>query len=385
MADSRFPGLADGWARFDGPAGTQMVDTAIEAMANFMRSGRSANSHGVFAASEATDAVVAAGRDAVGRLLGGDPRGVVFGPNMTTLVFAFTRAIARTFHPGDEIVCTRLDHDANVMPWVMAAADVGARVVFADFDPSSGRLPVEAVARCLSARTKWVAVTGASNAIGTIPDVEAITPAAHAAGARVLVDAVHLAAHRRVDVAAIGCDVLACSPYKWYGPHAGVLWGEPDLLETLQPYKVRPADDAVPNRFETGTPSFEAIAGVTAAAEFLQEVGMDELAKRETAVFDPLLRGLSAMGHIRVHGPHDLLDRTPTVAFTVEGHTPEAVARHLADERIAVWSGDYYAVEAMAALGLGGTGGAVRAGVSCYTTESDVDRLLTAVGALDRG
>jgi cysteine desulfurase family protein (TIGR01976 family) len=375
----RFPGLADGWARFDGPAGTQAVDTAIDAMAGYLRDGRNANSHGLFAASAATDEMVAASRSAVADLVGGQAEGIVFGPNTTSLMFAFTRAIARSLEPGDEIVCTRLDHDANVTPWVMAAADVRAKVVFADFDVSTGRMSVDAVASCLSERTKWVAVTGASNAIGTIPDITAITAAAHERGARVLIDAVHLTPHRKIDVTAIGCDVLACSPYKWYGPHAGLLCARPDLLAELQPYKVRPADDAVPNRFETGTPSFEAIAATGAAARFLLELGMDAVAAHEAAIFEPLLDGLLEMAHVRVHGPSDMADRTPTVAFTVDGLTPDEVASRLAAARVAVWSGDYYAVEVMTALGLADKGGAVRAGVARYTTESDVARLLESV------
>ena len=382
---ARFPGLGDGWARFDGPAGTQVVDAAIEAMAAYLRDGRNANSHGRFEASQATDALVGRSRSSVARLLGlSDPLGIVFGPNMTSLMFAFTRTLARTWRPGDEIVCTRLDHDANVTPWVLAARDVGAVVQFADFDVASGRLPVEAVTSLLTERTRWVAVTGASNAIGTIPDVPAIASAARAAGARVLVDAVHLTPHRRIDVGALGCDVLVCSPYKWYGPHAGVLAAGVELLEALEPYKVRPADNAVPWRYETGTPSFEAIAGIGAAADFLLELGMDDVADHEAAVFDPLLNGLLAMGHVTVHGPRDLIDRTPTLAFTVAGHSPDEVASVLAAERVAVWSGDYYAVEVMASLGLATSGGAVRAGVVRYTTPDDVNRLLTAVAGLAR-
>ncbi len=379
---SRFPGAQDGWARFDGPGGTQMVDVAIDAMRDYLRSGHNANSHGEFAASAATDAMVAASRASVGRLLGADPNTVVFGPNMTSLMFAFTRAIARTLEPGDEIVCTRLDHDANVTPWVLAAQDAGARVVFADFDAATGRLPVDAVASVLTDRTRWVAVSGASNAIGTMPDVAAIATAAHAAGARLLVDAVHLAPHCRIDVGAMGCDVLMCSPYKWYGPHAGVLCGNPDVLASITPYKVRPASDAAPNRFETGTPSFEAIAATGAAAAFLLELGMDNVRAYEAALFEPLLGGLLANERVHVHGPRDLVDRTPTVSFTVDGHSPDEVARRLAADGVAVWSGDYYAVEVMAALGLAASGGAVRAGLSVYSDADDVDRLLAVVATL---
>jgi cysteine desulfurase family protein (TIGR01976 family) len=379
---ARFPGLADGWARFDGPAGTQAVDTAIEAIAAYLSNGDNANTHGVFSASRATAELVAGARATVGRLLGGDPAGVVFGANMTTLVMAFTRSVGRTLGPGDEVVCTRLDHDANLTPWVLAAADRGATVRLAAFDAATGRLDPEAVTSLIGERTRWVAVTGASNAIGTIPDLAPIVAAAHAAGARVLVDGVHLVPHRPVDVATVGCDAVATSSYKWYGPHAGVLWVEPGLLESLDPYKVRPADDKGPGRFETGTPAFEAIAGLAAAARFLLDEGMDAVAAHERSVFAPLLDGLLAMDHVRVHGPTDLVDRTPTVAFTVDGLHPDQVAAALADRRIAVWSGDYYAVEAMRTLGLAETGGAVRAGVVRYTTAEDVDRLLEAVAGL---
>ena len=374
--------MQDGWARFDGPGGTQMVDVAIDAMSEYLRSGHNANSHGEFAASAATDAMVGASRASVGRLLGCDPNAVVFGPNMTSLMFSFTRAIARTLQPGDEIVCTRLDHDANVTPWVLMARDAGAKVVFAEFDASSGRLPVDAVTSVLSERTRWVAVSGASNAIGTMPDVTAIATAAHAAGARVLVDAVHLTPHRRIDVGEMGCDVLVCSPYKWYGPHAGVLCGNPDLLASITPYKVRPASNATPNRFETGTPSFEAIAATGAAAEFLLDLGMDQVAAHEAELFEPLLAALLANDRVRVHGPRDVSDRTPTVSFTVEGYSPDEVARRLAADRVAVWSGDYYAVEVMAALGLADSGGAVRAGLSVYSDADDVDRLLASIATL---
>jgi cysteine desulfurase family protein (TIGR01976 family) len=314
----------------------------------------------------------------VGRLLCADPRGVVFGANMTTLTFAFARAVARSLAPGDEIICTRLDHDANIAPWVRAAETAGATVVMAPFDPATGRLSVDAVTSLIGDRTRWVAITGASNALGTTPDLPPVVAAAHALGARVFVDGVHLVPHRRLDLAALGCDVLATSAYKWYGPHAGMLWVEPELLDRLDPDKVRPAPDEGPARFETGTPAFEALAGVRAAAEFLLDVDVD----REIDVFAPLLHGLLAMPHVSVWGPHDLDNRTPTVAFTVAGHNSDDVARRLADARVAVWSGDYYAVEVMASLGLAESGGALRAGVACYNEPEDVARLLDVVDGL---
>ena len=377
----RFPGVRRGIARFDGPAGTLMVDTAIEAMREHLAGGDAANVGGAFAASRATGELLERARATVGELLGAPADGIVFGANMTTLTFAFTRSVARELAPGDEIVCTTLDHDANVTPWVLAAAERGAKVVFADVDPTTGRLPVEAVTVRLSERTRWVAVTGASNLLGTIPDVTAIAAAAHEAGARVFVDAVHLAPHRRIDVAAIGCDVLATSPYKWYGPHAGILAVEPALLAELTPYKVRPAPDDGPRRFETGTPSFEAIAAVDAAARFLLDTGMDVLAAAEADVFAALLAGLQAHERVRIHGPADLTDftdRTPTVLFDVDGTSSTDVAAHLAAREVAVWPGHSYAVEAARVMGLDG----VRAGVVAYVDDEDVAQLLGALSEL---
>ena len=376
----RFPGIGPDWARFDGPAGTQMVDTAIDAIADFLRSGDNANGHGVFAASTASTELVDDARVTVGRLLGADAGGIVFGANMTTLTFAITRVLAREWEPGDEIIGTRLDHDANVTPWQLAADDREAQLVLAPFDTETGRLDPEVVIDRIGPRTKWVTITGASNALGTMPDLAPVIEAAHGAGARVFVDGVHLVPHAPVDLDALGCDIFVTSPYKWYGPHSGVMWVAPDLRETLMPYKVRPASNAAPERFETGTVSFEAIAGIRAAAAFLLEAGITEIAAVERARFGPLLRGLEDLPHVSVHGPHDLFGRTPTVSWTVNGHEPDAVASHLAQRKVAVWSGNYYAVETMAALGL--RTGAVRAGVSAYTSEADVTRLLDGVGEL---
>jgi cysteine desulfurase family protein (TIGR01976 family) len=348
-------------------------------MQDYLSAGTNANSGGTFAASRATGAMVTAAREKVGELLGADAGGIAFGPNMTTLTFAFTRALGRTLAPGDEIVGTKLDHDANITPWRMAADDAGATMQLAPFDLETGRLAVAEVVDRIGPNTRWVAVTGASNALGTIPDVAAIVDAAHRAGARVFVDAVHLAPHRAIDTAALGCDAVVTSPYKWYGPHAGVLWLAPDLRAELTAYKVRPAPDGPPERWETGTPSYEAIAATAAAAEFLLAEGMTAVADAECRVFAPLLDGLLALPHVRIHGPQTLEDRTPTVCFSVEGHTADQVAHALAAEQVAVWSGHYYAVEVMGALGLTERGGAIRAGVSRYTTPEDVERLLAAV------
>ncbi|MET0460903.1 MAG: aminotransferase class V-fold PLP-dependent enzyme [Ilumatobacteraceae bacterium] len=376
---SRFPGVRDGWARFDGPAGTQMVDTAIEAMASWAASGDNANSGGSFAAADACDALMGRTRRRVAELLGGRPEGIVFGANMTTLTLAFTRAVAATLRPGARIVGTRLDHDANVTPWRLAADQAGAEHVLAPFDPATGVLDPASVIDLIDERTAWVAITGASNLLGTIPDHAPIIAAAHDAGARVFVDAVHLAPHRRIDVDALGCDVLATSPYKWYGPHAGVLCADPAVLEALPVAKVRPAADRGPRRWETGTPSFESIAAVDAATRFLLDEGMDDLAAAADAVFQPLLEGLQAIAGVTVWGPPTMVSRTPTVAFTVDGHHPDEVATALATQRIATWAGHSYAVEVVDQLGLADRGGVVRAGVVAYIDDDDVARLLHEV------
>src|SRR3954465_6947422 len=231
MNRDRFPALGDGWARLDGPAGSQVVDSAIEAMADWMRSGSNANHGGVFKHARETDELVNGARAACATLLGGDPAGIAFGPSFTALTMRFAATVVRGLEPGDEIVCTRLDHDSNVRPWVIAAERAGARVRFAEPEPDTLELPASAVEAVLSERTRWVAVTAASNAVGTVPDLPGIVAAAHAAGARVYVDAVHATPHRAIDVEALGCEALACSAYKWFGPHVSVLWGRAALLE----------------------------------------------------------------------------------------------------------------------------------------------------------
>ncbi len=375
-------GAAGDWARFDGPAGTQVVDTAIDAMAAYLRDGRNGNSGGFFAASRETGELVDAARTRVAELLGADADGIVFGPNATSLMLAFTRAAAHELDVGDEIICTQLDHDANVTPWVLAARDVGARVFLAPIDPVTAELDVEVIGGLLSGRTRWLAISGASNAVGSIPDVARAAELAHQVGARVLVDAVHLVPHRPVDVHALGCDALVTSSYKWYGPHAGMLWLAPGVRDELAPYKVRPAPDTGPSRWETGTPNYEAIAGVEAAAAFLLETGMASVVAHERELFTPLIDGLRELSSVTVYGPKSDADRAPTVSFNVDGRTPDDVASALAAQHIAVWSGNYYALELMTALGLQQTGGAVRAGVNVYTTADDVDRLLAAVSSL---
>jgi cysteine desulfurase family protein (TIGR01976 family) len=382
MHRERFPGVRDGWSRFDGPAGTQMVDTAIEAMTTWAASGNNANAGGAFEAADACDALLERTRQRVATLLGAAASSIVFGANMTTLTLAFTRAVIPTLGPGQRVVGTRLDHDANVTPWRLACEVAGAEHVLAPFDPATGTLDPQALIDLIDERTAWVTLPGASNLLGTVPDLAPIIAAAHDAGARVFVDAVHLAPHRAIDVSTLGCDVLATSPYKWYGPHAGVLCVDPALLDSLPVAKVRPAPDRGPRRWETGTPSFEAIAAVDAAAACLLEEGLDRIAADEAEVFAPLLEGLAAMSGVKVWGPPTMEGRTPTIAFTLDGVRPEVVAEELSLTRIATWAGHSYALEAVSQLGLANSGGVVRAGVVTYIDADDVTRLLTVVDRL---
>ena len=379
MNRDRFPGLRDGWARLDGPAGTQMLDGAIAAMADWMRSGRSANHGGLFAAGRSTDELVDSTRAAVAAVFGADPAGVAFGPSMTGLTMRFSAAVGRTLRPGDEIVCTRLDHDANVHPWLIAAERAGARERFAEPDPGSLELPASAVEAALGERTRWVAVTAASNAVGTVPDLPGIVAAAHAAGARVYLDAVHAAPHFALDVGALGCDVLACSAYKWFGPHVGILCAAPGLLAELDPDRLRPASDLPPDRWELGTLPFESLAGVRAAAEYLLALDWEAVRAHEDALLAAARDGLGAMGHVTLHG--GARRSAPTLMFSVAGRTPAEVAAALSQRGIAVWHGNYYAWELERLLGLE-PDGAVRAGFVHYNDDADAERLLAAVAEL---
>lgn len=359
-----------------------MVDTAIQAMADWSASGNNANCGGKFSAAASCDALLDRTRATLARLCRADHDGIVLGANMTTLTLSFTRAVATTLCPGDRVVGTRLDHDANVTPWRLACDASGAEHVLAPFDPEGGLLDPRAVIDLIDERTRWVTLPGASNLIGTIPDLRPIVDAAHDAGARVFVDAVHLAPHRPIDLVSLRADVLVTSPYKWYGPHAGVLFAHPALLDELPVAQVRPAADRGPRRWETGTPGFEAIAGIDAAARFLLNEGLDGIAAAEATVFAPLLDGLQAIAGVRLWGPSSARDRTPTVAFTVDGWTPGQVADKLAGERIATWAGHSYAVEVVDQLGLAARGGVVRAGVVRYIEPDDVSSLLDVVDRL---
>ena len=380
----RFPGLSDGWARLDGAAGTLMADTAIDAMADFMRSPAASNLGGAFRASDACAEVVAGARGAVGRLLGASADQVVFGPNSTTLMMAYTRALGRTIGPGDRIVCTQLDHDANISPWMLMAADLGAEVVLWPLAPS-GNLELDDLARLLDAGgggpVRWVALSGASNLTGAVPPIADAVSLAHGAGARVHLDAVARVPHLPTSHTALGVDSLMSSAYKWFGPHVGALVLSHELLDTVEPYRVRPADYQGPPRFETGTPAFESLAGVVGAAAFMAETSSAATAAHEESLLDRLERGLAELPGVTVHAPTTGAERAPTTIFNVEGRLPAAVAADLARRDVAVWHGHCYAIELIDALGLADRGGAVRASIVRYNEASDIDRLLEAVEA----
>jgi cysteine desulfurase family protein (TIGR01976 family) len=389
---AEFPGLRDGTAALDGAAGTQVPDAVIAAVSGALATAM-ANLGGPFAASGRSVAVVAAARRAVADLVGGVPDGVVLGPSMATLTFHFADALAREWGPGDEVVVTSLDHDANVRPWVLAAERAGATVRMAEFDVDTGELRPEAFDGVIGDRTRLVAVTAASNAIGTRPDVRAIADRAHEHGALVYVDGVHATPHVPTDVAAIGADLYAFSTYKLYGPHAACVVASPELLERIQPAKLAPSSNAVPWRFERGTPPFELIAGITAAIDWLADLAHGPGTRRErllasmtateerlAALVTRMAAGLRAIDGVRVLPAGER--RTSTVSFLVDGYAPADVSAALAREGVAVWDGDNYAYELMRRFGLAESGGAVRASLVVYNDDRDVDRLLTAVAGL---
>ncbi|MGQ0841873.1 cysteine desulfurase-like protein [Actinokineospora sp.] len=384
-----FPALAEGAAHFDGPGGSQVPDTVADAVAATLRAAVS-NRGTVTPAERRADAVVVEARRAMADLLGAEQVGIVFGRSMTQLTYDFARTLAKEWMPGDEVVVTRLDHDANIRPWVQAAETRGVVVRWADFDRETGELPVAAVAGLLSPRTRLVAVTAASNLLGTRPDVLAIAEAAHAAGALVYVDGVHLTPHSPVDITALGADFFACSPYKFLGPHLGALAAAPALLERLRPDKLLPSRDCVPERFELGTLPYESLAGTTAAVEFLAGLvpgpgtrrerlarSMTALETHEVTLRDRMEDGLRALPGVLLHGSPDR-SRTPTVLFTVDGLAPSAVYERLALVGVNAPASHFYALECARWLGLGDAG-AVRAGIAPYTDESDVDRLVAGV------
>lgn len=380
----RFPALAatDEQGRppvhADAPGGTQAVDRAIDAMAEHLRSG-SANQHGAFATSRQTDAMLEQVRAQVGRFLGSQPDGIVFGPNMTSLTLHLSRALAPRRRPGDHIVCTQLDHDANVSPWLLLAERSGAEVRFVPLDPTTGRLSTDGLEPAVTDRTRLIAFPGASNALGTVVDPTPFIAAARSIGALTFMDAVHMAPHQPLDRIAWGVDVVACSPYEFFGPHAGILAADPDLLADLTPEKLRPAPDVGPERWQTGTASFEAIAGIGGALDHLDEVGLEQIVAHERGLTERFLGGLGALTHVTLHGPGETTGRTPTFAVTVDGWEPLAIAEAFAARGINVWSGHYDAIEPMRALGLLDAGGAVRIGFVHYHGPEDVDRVLEAL------
>jgi cysteine desulfurase family protein (TIGR01976 family) len=392
-ARAAYPALADGYAYLDGAAGTQVPAVVIDAIAGAYRTGIG-NAGGPFPASHRADEIVARCRAAVADLVGGHPDGVVLGPNMTTLTYRLAYTLARQWGPGDEVVLSRLDHDANVRPWVQVARRAGATVRWAEVDLDTGELPVDQYDALLGERTRLVAVTAASNVLGTRPDVAAIAARAHECGALTYVDGVHATAHGPVDVATLGADFYATSAYKWSGPHVGAVVADPALLETLRPDKLAPSPDEVPWRFETGTPPFADLAGVAAAVEHL--AALDDSASgtrrerlvasltaaqaHEAALFEAMLDGLASVPGVTLYGR--AARRTATAYFRVAGRTPAEVAGHLARRQVNVWHGHNYAWEITGALGIRDSGGAVRAGLVHYNTAADVDRLLGALAHL---
>jgi cysteine desulfurase family protein (TIGR01976 family) len=404
----RFPALSEvhgerPLAFFDGPGGTQVPDTVIDAVAGYYRTSN-ANSGGPFATSERSDAVAAEAHAAMADFLGAaGPDEITFGANMTTLTFHISRSIGATLSPGDEIVVTTLDHQANVDPWLAMATDRGLTVRTVDIRPDDVTLDLGSLDEVLGPRTKLVAFGWASNAVGTINPVADIIFRAHSAGAMAYVDAVHFAPHGAMDVHTIDADFLVCSPYKFFGPHAGVLYGKRDVLEALPPYKVRPAH----HRFETGTPNLEGMAGVLAAVEYLEWLGrtqgvaeegtnrrlalhaaMSAIRAYEMELYGRLVDGIEAIPNVRIHGITDRAHfdrRVPTLALTIAGVGPRAAAEALGRDGIATWDGDFYATGLVERLGLAESGGLLRIGLVHYNTDDEVDRLLESLERIASG
>jgi cysteine desulfurase family protein (TIGR01976 family) len=374
---ARFSSLDSPWARFDAPGGTQVPDSVIDAIAGYLRE-KNANVGGAFAASRASDAVVTDARLAAAELLGCTADDVFFGPNMTTLAFMLTRTLGRELRAGDRILATKLDHDANVAPWLELAHDLDLTVELVEVHDDM-TLDLDDLERKLNDRTRVVAFPLASNAVGTLVDARRVSDLAHEAGALAWADAVHYGPHGPIDVAALGVDVLLCSPYKFFGPHLGIGFGRRELLERLRPYKVRPSpNEPLGQRFETGTSLLELLAGFTAAVDYVRSVGWPAIQAQERELGERFLAGLT--GRWRLHGLRTMDGRVATFALTADDVSPDAAAARLAERQIAVWSGDYYAVELMKRLGL--TDGALRVGIVHYNTADEVDRLVTALAEL---
>jgi cysteine desulfurase family protein (TIGR01976 family) len=375
---ARYTALDRRLAFFDGPGGTQCPDEVIDAISRYLREDN-ANIGAPYETSIHTVELVERAHAAAGRFLSCDPGEVAFGQSMTSLNFLLTRSLGRTLERGDEIVCTRLDHDGNVAPWLELAHDLGIVVRFAGVHDDLS-LDLDDLQAQLSERTKVVAFPIASNAVGTTPDVARVVELAHGAGALAWADAVHYGPHGPIDVAGWDVDVLLCSPYKFFGPHMGMAFGKREVLEGLRPYKVRPsANEPVGRRFEHGTLQHELLAGFVAAVEYIESLGWEAIVARERQLGRRFLDGLPE--HVQLYGLGTMEGRVPTFAFNLLGRTSEQVAHELAAREIAVWWGDYYAIEIMKLLELEGTG-AVRAGIVHYNTEDEVDRLLTALDEL---
>ncbi len=378
-----------------------MVDCLIHANANL---------GGVFATSGRADAIVADAHVAMADFVNApSPREIIIGQNMTTLTFHISRSIGRMFSKGDEIILTRMEHDANVSPWLLLARDLGLEVKFLPFDRETYEFDMAELDKLLSPRTRLVAFSHASNMTGTINDVKAVVERAHGVGALVYVDSVQYAPHGVIDVQDLGCDFLVCSPYKFFGPHMGVLWGREDLLMELDPYKVRPAADSLPDRFETGTLNHEGMAGITATVDYFAAIGgdqADDIYRSRYAHFDgrrqnlcaaldyltdyeipltrSLIEGLAGLPGVKIHGitnPNAMNLRVPTVSFTAEGYHPRTISNALAEQGIQVWDGHNYAVEPVNHLGLMEAGGIVRIGLAHYNTMEEVDKTVAAVAA----
>ena len=380
----------------DGPGGTQVPQRVIDAISEAHTLGIS-NHGGPFLTSARTDAIVDAARLAMMDFYNARcPEEIVFGQNMTSLTFAISRAIARTWQPGDEIIVTRLDHDANISPWLMAAEDRGVTVRWLDFDPAGCTLRLDTLPELLNAKTRLLAITYASNAVGSITDVKRAVALAHEAGALTYVDSVHYAPHGLIDVQALDCDFLVSSTYKYFGPHTGVLYGKYELLDSLTAYKVRPATNKPAGKWETGTQSFESLAGVTAAVNYLAAIGaaagperraqlklaMQRIKEYEMSLSMQFLHGATRVPGLRVYGVTDierLAERTPTFAVSLAGHTPAGVAAYLGQKGIFVWDGHYYAIAVMERLGLLDKGGLVRIGFVHYNTPQEVDQVLATL------
>jgi cysteine desulfurase family protein (TIGR01976 family) len=388
-------------AFLDGPAGSQVPQSVIDAVSRCL-TWTNANEGGHFLTSALAGTVLAEASRAAADLLGADDEEcIVFGPNMTTLTMTLARALARTWGPGDEILVTRLEHDANFTPWVQAASDAGATIRTVEIRPEDCTLDLDDLRSKLTERTRFVALGAASNAVGTVNPVSRVAGWAHEVGARVFVDAVHYAPHASIDVAEWDCDFLTCSAYKFYGPHVGILWGKRELLDTLPAYKLRPPEDKTPHRWMTGTQNHEGLAGLTAAVEHIAGIGavddapgarrrdslvagFGRIQQHEQSLVTRCIEGLSAMPEVRVLGITDsarITERAPTVSFTHARRTPDEVARHLADLGIFVWDGNFYALPLTEALGLE-PNGMVRVGFLHYNTRDEVDRLIEAVGSV---